>query len=414
MLLSRAVILGGVALGFVWASQTALAHYSSIVIDAATGKVLVEHDPDAINYPASLTKMMTLYLTFERLEQGKLKLSQRFVVSRHAAAQVPSNLELRPGETLSVHDLILAIVTHSANDAAVVLAEGLGGSEPAFVKLMNAKARQLGMMHTTFHNASGLPDNPQNTTTARDLVILARALYENFPKEYAYFSTAEFTFDGHEYYNHNHLMQAFQGMDGIKTGYINASGFNLAASAVRDNHRLIGIIMGGESAHARDMKMAQLLDDSFARIERGGPLQTVEDRGPAVTETIANRAGRAIADLSPVGRAEAATPGAHPVARPHHLRVAAVNAWSIQVGAFRQHAAAERAGSLMLAKLPAPYRSHTFIILVPHRGDKERLYRTRIEHFTERDAERACRALHHQHRNCAVIAPDAAQLAAMR
>ena len=399
-----------VALAFLFASGAADAHYSSIVIDGPTGKVLAEHDPDSINYPASLTKMMTLYLAFEALEHGKIHLDQRFTVSRHAAAQVPSNLGLEAGQTISVHELILAIVTHSANDAAVVLAEGLGGSEPAFAQMMTAKAHQLGMANTLFHNASGLPANPQNTTTARDLVTLARALYRRFPQDYGYFSTEEFTYNGHEYANHNHLMHSFEGMDGLKTGFINASGFNLAASAVRNNHRLFAVILGGTSAHARDLKMAALLNATFARVENGGTMVAVEDTPPGGTQDgLAHRAKRALAALSPVAHAEAATRTSAVHARREHA--AAGPGWTIQVGAFAQHVAAERAGTQALAKLPGSLKGRTVQILRPSRSDKVHLYRARIAHFSERDAKLACRALHRQHRDCAVIAPEATHVA---
>ena len=242
-----------------------------IILDT-DGHILSQHDPDALNYPASLTKMMTLFLTFDALEHHRIALTTEFPVSRHAAAQSPSKLGLRPGNTISVRDLILSVVTHSANDSAVVLAEGLGGSEAAFAVQMNHQARLLGMTRTNFRNASGLP-NPFQYTTARDLSKLALALYRTFPREYSYFSTEEFTYQGHTYGTHNHLMSAFQGMDGIKTGFINASGFNLAASAVRNNRRLVGVIMGGRSAESRDMEMASLLDDAFAHRGSGTPAQ---------------------------------------------------------------------------------------------------------------------------------------------
>ncbi len=241
-----------------------------IVIDASNGQVLNERDPDALNYPASLTKMMTLFLTFDALEHRRISLAQRFYVSEHAAIQRPSKLGLVPGSTIAVRDLILAVVTHSANDAAVVLAEGLGGTESSFAAKMNAEALALGMTRTNFHNASGLPD-PLQYTTARDLAKLALALYRTFPNEYRYFATEEFDYNGAIYTNHNHLMEAFEGMDGIKTGFINASGFNLAASAVRNNRRLIGVIMGGRTAQSRDMDMAELLDDAFAHRPPASP-----------------------------------------------------------------------------------------------------------------------------------------------
>src|SRR5579863_3973552 len=269
MLMSRTRFLGLIAtlllIALVCSSPLtpAVARGSFIVIDADTGKVVSEHNADVQNYPASLTKMMTLYMAFEALEQRKIRLDQRFPVSAFAAQQAPSRLGLVPGETVSVRDLVLGLITKSANDAAVVMAEGLAGSEEAFAERMTIKALKLGMTNTTYYNASGLP-NPGQLTTARDLVRLARALYRDFPREYAWFATEEFTYNGITHHNHNHLMSAFEGMDGIKTGYIRASGFNLAASAVRDNRRLIGVVMGGASARMRDLEMAQLLNDGFA------------------------------------------------------------------------------------------------------------------------------------------------------
>ncbi len=376
---------------------------SSIVIDADSGRVLAQHEPDAQNYPASLTKMMTLFLTFKGLENGSLALQQRFAVSAHAAEQAPSKLDLKPGETVPLHDLVFAIITHSANDAAVVIAENIAGSEPAFAQRMTAEARALGMNRTNFANASGLP-NPDNVTTARDLSTLALALYRDFPKEYPWFATEEFTYNGVSYSNHNHLMHSFPGMDGIKTGYIRASGFNLAASAVRDGHRLIAVVMGGESAHSRDLQMASLLDGAFAR---AGADAEVADDAAAPDEAPDNLATRAIAAISPVGKAEAATGADAPA--PHRARHAKmIDGWSIQVGAFAQHDMAEHAGELALQRLPAT-KGRVVEIVAPAHADKEQVFRARIVHFTHREAELACRELHKKHKNCAVIAPGAAQ-----
>ena len=222
---------------------------------------------DAITYPASLTKMMTLYLTFEALNSGRLRLDQYLPVSSEAASKSPTKLHLVPGDSVQVHDLILGIVTKSANDAAAVLAEGLAGSEPAFADRMTAKARQLGMTNTVYRNASGLPD-PEQRTTARDVAQLALALYHDFPREYRYFATRQFFFRGRVILTHNHLLDWYDGADGIKTGYIGASGFNLAASAVRNGHRLIGVVMGGASAGSRDREMAALLDRGLRRGRR--------------------------------------------------------------------------------------------------------------------------------------------------
>lgn len=252
---------------FLAAPALAEGKYASIVVDAATGKVLEATNAQANRHPASLTKMMTLYLTFKALRQGKLRINQALPVSEFAAAQAPSKLGLTPGSVIRVRDAILGLVTQSANDAAVVLAEALGGSEGAFARKMTEQARALGMKQTVYRNASGLPNDDQ-ITTARDMAILGRALYFNFPDYYRYFGTPSFTYRGRTYKNHNKLMSRYHGMDGIKTGYIRVSGFNLVASAVHGKTRLIAVIFGGESASERDRAMAALLDGTFAKIAR--------------------------------------------------------------------------------------------------------------------------------------------------
>jgi len=380
-------------------------HTSSIIIDAQTGKVLSQHDADRPDYPASLTKMMTLYLAFGALEQGKVSLNDVFTVSLHASRQVPSKLGLRPGQRISLRDLILAIVTHSANDAAVTIAENLAGSEAAFAQRMTATAHTLGMTATTFRNASGLP-SPPNISTARDLATLARALWRDHPKEYHFFATEQFAFNGAVYETHNHLMESFAGMDGIKTGYIHASGFNLAASAVRNGRRLIGVIMGGSSAHARDLQMAGLLDDAFSGVTPADTnIQTASDDGAG--NAITTQAASTIAALSPVGRAEAAVPvdaRTTSVAKRRALKTS--RAWEIQVGAFGKQAAAKRAGAIALAKLHI--KGKTAHVVPPGPADKEPLFRARIAAFSRLQAEHACRLLRarlHGHKLCAVIAP---------
>ncbi len=242
--------------------------YEAILLDGQTGQALGELNADIPTPPASLTKMMTLYLSFEALNQRRLRLDQSLPVSDHAARRAPSRLGLKPGEAISVHDLILGVVTKSANDAAVVLAEALAGSEADFAQQMNSKARQLGMNSTVYFNASGLPD-PNQRSTARDIAWLALALYQQFPDECRYFSTRVFVFRGQQVRNHNHLLDWYPGLDGIKTGFVNGSGFDLAASAVRDGRRLIGVVMGGHSADWRDRQMAALLDQGFADIGIG-------------------------------------------------------------------------------------------------------------------------------------------------
>jgi D-alanyl-D-alanine carboxypeptidase len=237
--------------------------FASIVVDTNSGKVLQETNADSSRHPASLTKIMTLYLLFERLQGGKLKLDTQLKVSEHAASQAPTKLGLDAGDSIAVEDAIRAVVTKSANDMAVVIAEAIGGSEEEFARMMTVKAHSLGMTHTEYHNASGLPDDDQ-ITTARDLALLSRAIQERFPQYYHFFSTPSFTYHGDSMRNHNHLLGSLEGVDGIKTGYTEASGFNLAASIKRGNRRLVAVILGGRSGGARDAKMRELLESGIA------------------------------------------------------------------------------------------------------------------------------------------------------
>lgn len=389
----------------------------SIVIDVETGQVLGQVNADAITYPASLTKMMTLYLTFEALNAGRFRLDQYLPVSYAAASRAPTKLGLRPGESIAVQDLILGLVTRSANDAACVLAEGLAGSEPAFAEQMTRKARHLGMTSTEYRNASGLPD-PDQYTTASDQAQLALALYRDFPREYRYFSTREFYFRGNAIHNHNHLLDWYEGADGIKTGYIGASGFNLAASAVRNGHRLIGVIMGGPSAGTRDREMAALLDRGFAEVGAGttmvahreAPPPTVAEAeqapSPAPREKpgmITKAASRLAAHLSPFGKAEAA-PLVHERAAPGGEH------WSIQLGAFHAESAAVKAARAAASLVGA--KGRPVQIVEPARADKERLYRARLLNFTPQEAWSACVALHKKKMECSVVSLASLKVAA--
>lgn len=241
--------------------------YASIVIDADSGTVLSQRYADKILHPASLTKMMTLLLVFEALEKGNLRLYDRITVSRTAANAVPSKLGLKPGSTIRVKDAILALVTKSANDVAIAVAEHLGGTEKAFARKMTEKARYIGMTRTIFRNASGL-HNRRQVSTARDIGRLSRYLIKRYPQYYKYFSTTRFTYGGKTYRSHNKLMGRYRGMDGLKTGYISASGYNLAASVKRGNRRIIGVVFGGRKAKSRNLHMANILDRGFKSLER--------------------------------------------------------------------------------------------------------------------------------------------------
>ena len=258
------------------------ASYADIILDAETGQILHQTDPDSLRHPASLTKMMTLYLSFQALESGKLSINQYLPISANASEQSPSKLGLRPGQRIRVEDAILGLVTESANDAAVVLGEWLGGSEEAFGDIMTSQARALGMTHTQFKNPSGLPD-PDQITTARDMAILGHALIYHFPQFYPYFSHDHFVYAGINHHNHNHLMERYDGMDGIKTGYIRASGFNLVASAKRGPTRLSGVVFGGHSAVARDNRMAELLDEAFDKSQHGSATSPLTVTMPSAT-----------------------------------------------------------------------------------------------------------------------------------
>jgi len=237
--------------------------FSALVVDANSGRTLYSVDENGLRHPASITKVMTLYLLFEELDRGAMTLRTQIPISQHAAAQAPSKLGLPPGDTISVDDAIKAVVTRSANDIAVAIAEAIGGSESNFAEMMTRKARELGMTNTAYVNASGLPDDRQ-ITTARDLTVLGRAMEERFPRYFHYFSTAQFDFDGERIGNHDHLLGRVAGVDGIKTGYTRASGFNLLTSVHRDGRSLIAVVMGGRSAAGRDRIMANLIADHIA------------------------------------------------------------------------------------------------------------------------------------------------------
>jgi D-alanyl-D-alanine carboxypeptidase (penicillin-binding protein 5/6) len=253
--------------------------YAAIVVDANTGEVLYSRNADSQRYPASITKIMTLYLTFEALASGRLRLSDTMTISSHAAGMAPTKLGLRPGDTITIDDAMRAIAVKSANDMAVALAEKLGGSESQFAALMTLRAQELGMTNTRYVNASGLPDSRQ-VSSARDIAILSRAVMRDFPQYYSYFGLHEFTFRGATISNHNHLLDSMPGVDGLKTGFTNASGYNLTVSGVRDGHRLIAVVMGGNTWKARDNNAVDLLQTGFtvmARRDRGENIQLAQN-----------------------------------------------------------------------------------------------------------------------------------------
>jgi D-alanyl-D-alanine carboxypeptidase len=265
--------------------------YSAIVVDANSGNVLHSASPDEPRYPASLTKIMTLYLLFERLEAGKLKLDSQLSVSEHASVQAPTKLGLKPGQTIAVEDAIRGLVTKSANDAAVVVAEAIGGNESDFAEMMTKQAHALGMSRTVYRNASGLP-NDEQLTTARDQAVLGRAIQERFPREYRYFSTPSFTYHGEAMRNHNRLLGQVEGVDGIKTGYTQASGFNLVTSVRRNSRHIVAVVLGGASAGARDARMRTLIEQHIAA---ASPQHTA----PAIAEATGAKPATRAAEAQP-------------------------------------------------------------------------------------------------------------------
>lgn len=248
-------------------AQAAEPRAASVVIDANTGAVLHNKGGDELVYPASLTKMMTLYMTFELIELGRLNYDSRIRMTAEGAAAAPSKLDLEPGEELTVLEAIKALITKSANDVAIALAQHIGGTEANFARLMTRKARELGMPNTTFRNASGLPD-PEQTTTARDMVTLGLRLQDDFPRHYRLFATRTFSYRGKTYRNHNTLLARYKGTDGIKTGYTRASGFNLVSSVRRDGKHVVAAVFGGDTARERNAKMQSLLSSALAKASR--------------------------------------------------------------------------------------------------------------------------------------------------
>ncbi|MFB6419778.1 MULTISPECIES: D-alanyl-D-alanine carboxypeptidase [Bradyrhizobium] len=296
-------------------SDTSSSKFASIIVDGNSGAVLQATSPDAIRHPASLTKIMTLYLLFERLESGKMKLDTEMPVSKHAADQDPTKLNLRAGQTIRVEDAIKGLVTRSANDAAVVIAEAIAGDEDDFAQMMTRKARALGMSKTVYRNANGLP-NDEQVTTARDQATLGRAIQERFPRYYRYFATSTFNWRGQSIRNHNHLLGSVEGVDGIKTGYTRASGFNLVSSMRRGNRHLIGVVLGGRSGGSRDAIMRNLLAEN---LEKGATTHTVV----AVTERNGTDANAALADASDAPARPAAQVPAAPAPETVQSRLAA-------------------------------------------------------------------------------------------
>ncbi|TXI16977.1 MAG: D-alanyl-D-alanine carboxypeptidase [Nitrosomonas sp.] len=375
--------------------------HASIAVDANTGEILHEMHADAIRYPASLTKMMTLYMLFEALQQRKLSLDSRMPVSMHAASMPSTNINLRAGETIAVRDAIAALIVRSANDVAAVVAETLGKTEANFARMMTDKARAMGMRATTFRNASGLPHSEQKTT-ARDLLTLSTRLMKDFPQNYHFFSTQSFTHKGITYNSHNRMLRNARGVDGLKTGFIRASGFNVATSAKRGDRRVIAVVMGGHTAAARDQYMSQLLDRSFSQ---GMPIPAIAtNKGqirPVPRQT--NIARTAPQSTEVKSSAPSSPSGTAPVNQArvpaHPTKNAAVTSrnWEVQVGSYQAHEKAQAQAQAATRWIAGE------VVVTEVKISNQKLYRARLVGLQENQARTGCQNLSRQRMECLVI-----------
>ena len=365
---------------------------TAIVMDAGTGEILYAERADSPRYPASVTKVMTMYLAFEALASGRLHLNDLVVVSPLAAAQPATKLGLRAGETITVENALHAMAVHSANDMAVAIAEKIGGTGSHFADMMTLKAQQLGMVNTRYVNPNGLPDNRQ-LTSAHDIAILARAVLRDYPQYYSFFSQEEFTYRGHTMYNTNHLLGKMPGVDGLKTGFTNAAGFNLCASAMRNGHRLIAVVMGSSSGAVRNANVEGLLltgfdiEDRRDRGERIMATQTFFEKGPALAVYRPQPQGDPI-DVVLTRNTVQPGPMAVAPAMPKPAPAREARNWWVQVGQFRSREA---------ARAQIETVSHKFATLFDNAegfvDGSRHAYRARFSGLTETAARDACSAV---------------------
>jgi D-alanyl-D-alanine carboxypeptidase len=443
---------------------------SSIVVDAASGEVLSASNADTSTYPASLTKMMTLYLLFEAMQDGRVKLTDTITFSKYSAGMAATNLNVDSGDRISVETAVLALVVRSANDAATAIAEHLGGTEAGFARLMTNKAQTLGMTRTTFRNANGLPDSKQRTT-ARDMATLSVALIRDFPQYYGYFKRTSFKYRGVTYRGHNKLLKSFKGYDGIKTGYIRASGFNLASSAERDGRRLVVVVLGGSSPSMRDRKVADLLTSGFKSQRGTGTLIAVKAplggqvkaAAPAPADTAAESVVEDVIANILIKPAQAASteegekpfsavklaglkglapllkPGTRPEPKPAEAAIAlatpalkpgtgvikvaeaepfvpdsqattvvwkADGSYGIQVGAYSKYNAAQKAAQTATTAESQLLADARIIIDTQKMNNGSKLYRARVAGLSKTDAQTACRNLKAKRTDCLVLKID--------
>jgi D-alanyl-D-alanine carboxypeptidase len=389
----RQWLMGAMAAAFLVALPAdAKLKSATMVVDADTGEVLQASNVDTQIYPASLTKMMTLYLLFDDLDSGKIHMSDRIPVSDNAEEQAPSSLGLESGQTLSVEEAMYGMIVKSANDAAMAA---------ACAERMTRKAHELGMTHTVFRNPNGLP-NPEQHTSARDMATLARALMHNHAKEYHYFSTREFTFRGQVIHGHNHLLEWYKGADGLKTGFINASGFNIVTTAKRDDRHLIAVVLGWPTGPSRDHQVAKLLNAGFARspgsagVEMAELPQQEEADEPAVST-------RAVMKAMSKSKAKPRS------------QVAALRAdnsvgdtdddeeWAVQVGSYGQQAKALQIAQAALVKFGKYGEDGEAKAVLTSKKGSKRTYASRVVGLSKEDAQGACRISKKHHQPCRAL-----------
>lgn len=407
------LILAAFALALISASLApkAWAGYAAFIVDRYTGVVLHQENADTLKYPASLTKMMTLYLVFEAMDKGEVNAKTPIIVSKNASKRPPSKLGLKAGQTILLEDAIRALATKSANDVATALAEYFAGTESEFGVLMTQRARELGMSRTTFRNASGLPNKKQRTT-ARDIGTLAQALYAHYPHHMHYFGNKSFEYKGRRYRNTNRLLGVYKGMDGIKTGYIRASGYNLAASVRRDDHHIIAVVFGGKTAKRRDRQMKRLLDKAFANVDQITQLLTIVERPRYKPDPVIAMAPDRAAHSNGLlrdGIGDAAAVVGEVLTNYVAIQSAEAHQelgrdWSIQVGAYSREDTAMQALEAAAFVLPG-LLTQTRRQIDPVVDQHGTLYRARQLGFTEGEARRACQALEEQWLPCMVTGP---------
>lgn len=364
--------------------QTAIAHasVSSIVIDAESGSVLYANNADERRYPASLTKLMTLYITFNALENNTLKLDDELKISHTAANRSPSRLNLTPGKTIDVRTAILGTIVKSANDCATVLGEALAKDERSFAILMTQTAKKLGMKNTTFKNASGLQHSKQKTT-ARDMAILAAALYHHFPQYYSWFSIPSFEYNGKTYKTHNFLLKNFEGADGMKTGFTAAAGYNIVTSAKRGNHRVIAVTMGHNQQETRDKTVYAMMDktldnmDAAKQVDSKRLFAEINKNVPKTTKVKLASAGTYLPKTSKNGK------------------------WAVQVGSFGNYGAAQKHAQKIKNKLAGKF-SVRGIDIEKFNLNGQTMYRSKLIGMNKNEAGKACRLLQKNRLSCMV------------